>query len=99
MVSDQRLTSALIRIISLQGRAAVEAVLTGQFTIISNGTGKLVSTSVGGKSFSFGIDSKLNASDLISVCGEALQLWDSMDATARTRFLTARPIRKSVATF
>lgn len=90
----------LIRVISLRGRQAVESVLLGEFTTVENqGGGKLVSTSIGGKSFTFQVPSGLNTDQLMVACDEALRLWDSMDATQRKLYLTVRPQRTVVARF
>jgi hypothetical protein len=41
----------------------------------------------------------MTVSGLMVLCDKALRLWDSMDATARARFLSSRPARVARAVF
>jgi hypothetical protein len=90
----------LMRVIRLRGRKVIESLLLGEYdTVSTQGGGKLVSTSIGGKSFSFQVPSNLSADALMVACEETLRLWDSMDADQRDAYFTVRRQKKTVATF
>jgi len=90
----------LLRVIKLRGRACIESVLLGEFDIVSGqGGGKLVNTSVGGKSFSFQLPASLSADALMVACDEALRTWDSLDATQRDLLFTQRKAKSARAVF
>ena len=84
----------------IRGRDAVQAVFIGEFTAVEQaGGGKLVNTSVGGKSFSFALPSGLNTDSLMVACDKALQLWDSLDAEQRAALFTTRRPRSMRVVF
>jgi hypothetical protein len=88
---DPEFVSALLRVIKLRGRDVIESVFLGEFTVVSNqGGGKLVNTSVGGKSFSFQMPSSMGADNLMVACDRALRQWDSLDATQRDLVFSTR---------
>lgn len=100
MPSPDYFIRALLRIGSLQGRGVLEAVVTGQFKVISDNGGKqLVATAAGGKSFSFQIPHGLAVDQLMAKAEEALSTFDSLDADELDAYLTTRPLRKTVSVF
>jgi hypothetical protein len=100
MAIDSEFVTALLRVIKLRGRDCIESVFLGEFNIVSNqGGGKLVNTSVGGKSFSFALPSNMGADQLMIACDRALRHWDSLDATQRALMFTTRRITKTRAVF
>lgn len=100
MPASAAFSRVLLRIIQLRGREAVEAIVTGEFDLItSQGGGKLVSTSVGGKAFSFQIPQAMNGDALMVAADEALLTWDGLDEEQRDLLFTQRPIRTARAVF
>ena len=64
----------------------------GEFLVarLRQGGGKLVNTSVGGKSFSFSLPASMSSDALMIACDRALRQWDSLDATQRALLFTTR---------
>ena len=90
----------LMRVIKLRGRKAIENVLLAEYDVIEDkGGGKLISTSIGGKSFSFQMPSSLSADQLMVACEETLRLWDSLDADQRDAYFTVRRQKTTRAVF
>jgi hypothetical protein len=91
---------ALLRIASLQGRAVLEAIITGQFEIVAvNGGKQLIASTGGGNSFSFQIPPGLTTDALMARAEEALSTFDALDSTELSQILTTAPLRKTVACF
>ena len=93
---------SLLRVAVENGRAVLVAVITGQFTsTIDEGSGlRLVSTSVNGKTVSFGSDPKLGVTELMATAEEALETFDGMGgADAVLAFLSRAPVTRARATF
>jgi hypothetical protein len=88
---DAEFILALLRVIKLRGRDVIETVFLGEFSIVSGqGGGKLINTSVGGKSFSFSLPASMSSDALMIACDRALRQWDSLDATQRALLFTTR---------
>lgn len=80
----------LLRIASLQGRAVIEALVTGQFVIVQ-GSGKVMTTATAtNKSFSFAIDPGLTVEKIMLAADEALAWLDSHTADELAAFLARR---------
>jgi hypothetical protein len=93
-------TRSLIRVASLQGRAVLEAIITGQFSVItSNGGKQLVGVAAGGKSFSYQVPMGLALDQLMAKAEEALASFDAMDSDEVSALLTTIPLRKTVSGF
>ncbi len=91
MANNAEFITALLRVIKLRGRDVIESVFLGEFSIVSGqGGGKLVNTSVGGKSFSFQLPASMTSDALMVACDAALRQWDSLDATQRALLFTTR---------
>lgn len=91
---------SLLRIYNLQGREVIEALVTGQFTLVADKGGKMAtSLSANGKSFSFQVDSKLTTSGLMAMAEEALTYIDGSTEAQLTALLSTRPIKTTVAIF
>jgi hypothetical protein len=93
-------TRSLIRVASLQGRAVLEAIITGQFSVITKNGGKqLIGVAAGGKSFSYMVPIGLSLKDLMGLAEEALAEFDSMDSDEVDALLSTKPLRKTVSGF
>lgn len=100
MAAPDFFIKALIRIAKLQGRGVLEAVVTGQFRVISEGGSKiLTSAAMGGKSYSFQIPPSLTTDIIMSKAEEALELFDSTPTDQLDNWLSARPITTTKAVF
>jgi hypothetical protein len=99
MASDAEFQNVLLRIISIRGRDCVENLLLGEYEVVKSGAGKLISTSVGGKSFSFQIPSGLNQDSIMIHADAALRTWDSLDDTQRDLLFTTRKQTRTRAVF
>lgn len=98
--ADLNFVNALLRIIKLRGRNAIEQVFLGEFTVVKGqGGGKLVSTSVGGKNFTFQIPSGLGSDALMVACDMALREWDALTEEQRELVFSTRPQRTARAVF
>ena len=94
------ITQALMRVVKLRGRKAIENVLLAEYDVIEDkGGGKLIATSIGGKSFSFQMPSSLSADALMVACEETLRLWDSLDSDQRDAYFTVRRQKTTRAVF
>ena len=89
----------LLRIASLQGRTVIEALVTGQFSIVQGG-GKVMTTATAtNKSFSFTIDQGLTTSAVMAAADQALAWLDSHTADELTAFLKRRATSVSVVRY
>jgi hypothetical protein len=91
---------SLIRIARIQGRDALEDVLTGQFAIIEDRGGRIMTgVSANGKSFSYQVPSKMGTDDLMASFEEALSTFDGSTLEEIEAMLSTRPIRTHRARF
>jgi hypothetical protein len=85
-------TRSLVRIASLQGREVLEAVVTGQFEVVSANGGRVMTSASGtDKSFTFQVPSALTTDKIMAAAEYALTFFDSHTETEISYFLTARP--------
>lgn len=80
----------LLRIAKLQGRAVIEALVTGQFEIAKGGGKVMTQATATNKSFSFTIDQGMTSSGLMICADEALAWLDSHTADELAAFLNRR---------
>jgi hypothetical protein len=91
---------ALIRVANTQGPEVLEAIITGQFSIIQSTGGKqLTGVSAGGKNFSYQVPPGLEIDKLMGYCEEALSIFTACDAEQIAAYLKRRPESRSVARF
>lgn len=90
---------SLIRIANLRGRCVLENIITGQFATVEQGGGKLVNTSVGGKSFSFQIPRAMETDALMGHAEAALLYFDSHTEAQISTLLTTSVQDRVVARF
>jgi hypothetical protein len=91
---------ALIRIAKLQGRDVLEAVITGQFKVISEGGGKiLVGTTISNKSYSFQVPASLPTDEIMAIAEQALEEFDSRTVEEIDALLSSRPSNRNKACF
>ena len=100
MAAPSFFTKSLLRIAKLQGRSALESLVTGQFTTLSAQGGKQITTaSENGKSFSFQVDSGMGVSQLMSYAEEALEYWDGSTPEQVETLLGSKPVHVTRGTF
>jgi len=91
---------SLIRIALLKGRSVLEEIVTGQFRVIAEGGGKILSgSSVGGHSFSFQVPPSMTTDAIMAKAEEALEWFDSTPREQIEAMLSTRPITKLRARF
>ena len=96
MASPDFFIKSLLRIAMVQGRDVLEAIVTGQFTVIQERGGKMItSLSANGKSFSFQVDPKLSTADLMGTVEQALEYFDGSTQEEIQEYLSTKPIRKT----
>lgn len=96
MASPDFFVKSLLRIALSQGRDVLEAIVTGQFTVIQERGGKMItSLSANGKSFSFQVDPKLSTSDIMGTVEQALEYFDGSTQEEIQEYLSTKPIRKT----
>ena len=89
----------LLRIAKLQGRAVLESLVTGQFTLVQ-GSGKVMTQATAtNKSFSFTLDSSLSVSAIINDADTALAWFDSHSTAELNSFLTRRASSVAIARY
>lgn len=86
---------SLVRIAQTRGREVLENIIIGQFEVIEQGGGKLVNTSVGGKSFSFQVGRDMEVAALMGHAEMALSYFDAYTETQIDRLL-ATPLQDKV---
>lgn len=86
---------SLVRIASLRGRCVLENIITGQFQIVTEGGGKLVNTSVGGKSFTFQVSKAMEVEQLMAHAEQALSYFDAY-SESQIETLLATPAQDRV---
>jgi len=96
MAAPDFFVKSLLRIALSQGRDVLEAVVTGQFNVIQERGGKMItSLSANGKSFSFQVDPKLSTADLMGTVEQALEYFDGSTQEEIQEYLSTKPIRKT----
>ena len=91
---------SLLRVGGLQGRAVLEALVTGQFQAVQQGGLQMITSSTAGQSFSFGVDPKLSISEIMAAAEQALEIFDQYDTPADVlAALTQRRIDRARAVF
>ena len=96
MAAPDFFVKSLLRIALSQGRDVLEAIVTGQFTVIQERGGKMItSLSANGKSFSFQVDPKLSTSDIMGTVEQALEYFDGSTQDEIQEYLSTKPIRKT----
>lgn len=96
MAAPDFFVKSLLRIALSQGRDVLEAIVTGQFTVIQERGGKMItSLSANGKSFSFQVDPKLSTSDIMGTVEQALEYFDGSTQEEIQEYLSTKPIRKT----
>lgn len=96
MAAPDFFIKSLLRIALSQGRDVLEAIVTGQFTVIQERGGKMItSLSANGKSFSFQVDPKLSTSDIMGTVEQALEYFDGSTQEEIQEYLSTKPIRKT----
>lgn len=96
MAAPDFFIKSLLRIALSQGRDVLEAIVTGQFTMIQERGGKMItSLSANGKSFSFQVDPKLSTSDIMGTVEQALEYFDGSTQEEIQEYLSTKPIRKT----
>lgn len=100
MAAPDFFIKSLLRIAVLQGRAVLENIVTGQFTILSERGGRML-TSLGanGKSFSFQVDPKLSTSEVMATAEEALEYFDGSTLQEVQEYLNTKPVKRTRARF
>lgn len=87
-------TRSLVRKASLDpdGRAVLEAIITGQFEVISQNGGRVMTSASGtDKSFTFQVPSALTTDKIMAAAEYALTFFDSHTSAEIASFLTKRP--------
>ena len=96
MAAPDFFIKSLLRIALSQGRDVLEAIVTGQFSVIQERGGKMItSLSANGKSFSFQVDPKLSTADLMGTVEQALEYFDGSTQEVVQEYLSTKPIRKT----
>lgn len=91
--------SVLLRIASLQGRAVIEALVTGQFEITKNGGKVMTQATATNKSFSFTIDQGMTSSAIMQAADQALAWFDSHTEEELAAYLARRSSKWSVVRY
>ncbi len=83
---------SLLRVGGLQGRAVLEALVTGQFKAVQEGGLQMITSSTAGQSFSFGVDPKLSISEIMAAAEQALEIFDQYDTAADVLAALKQPV-------
>jgi hypothetical protein len=100
MAAPDFFIKSLLRIAMTQGREVLENIVTGQFSMLSEKGGKMMtSLSANGKSFSFQVDPKLSTSQIMATAEEALEFFDGSSLQDVQDYLNTKPVRTTKARF
>lgn len=109
MAAPSFFVRSLLRVAKLQGRAVLEAIVTGQFVYIQNGGRRMIRTKVEGKEFDYNFPPNLQLDAVMGYVEAALEQWDGMAAedtaagnavnTTVNLILSTRPITATRAGF
>ncbi len=100
MASPDFFLRSLLRVASLQGRGVLEAIITGQFEVVSTNGGKqLTGATANGKSFSYAVPTKLGVDGAMEYSEEALEWLDSHTNAELTAILSNKAATYTTARF
>jgi hypothetical protein len=100
MAAPDFFIKSLLRIAMTQGREVLENIVTGQFSMLTEKGGKMMtSLSANGKSFSFQVDPKLSTSQIMATAEEALEFFDGSSLQEIQDYLNTKPVRTTKARF
>jgi hypothetical protein len=100
MAAPDFFIKSLLRIAMTQGREVLENIVTGQFSMLTEKGGKMMtSLSANGKSFSFQVDPKLSTSQIMATAEEALEFFDGSTLQDVQDYLNTKPVRTTKARF
>lgn len=100
MAAPDFFIKSLLRIAMTQGREVLENIVTGQFSMLTEKGGKMMtSLSANGKSFSFQVDPKLSTSQIMATAEEALEFFDGSSLQDVQDYLNTKPVRTTKARF
>ena len=100
MAAPDFFIKSLLRIAMTQGREVLENIVTGQFSMLTEKGGKMMtSLSANGKSFSFQVDPKLSTSQIMATAEEALEFFDGSSLQDVQDYLNTKPVQTTKARF
>lgn len=100
MLTPDFYVRSLVRVASIEGREALEKLITGQFSITSQEHGQiLVSGNLNGKMFTYETPDSTTPDRLMAAAEQALGIFDTLTEEQLTAFLKGTQPRSRQAIF